>query len=42
METKAFAGGAKNGSELFNPIFVFPVSYKFTHLIMKIMFGILK
>jgi len=32
----------KNGAELFNPIFVFLISYKFTTFIMKIMFGILK
>jgi len=37
-----FAGGAKNGCEFYNPIFVFLVFYKFTDLIMKIMFGKLK
>ena len=39
---QAFAGGAKNGYELYNPIFVFLISYKFTALNMKIMFGKLK
>ena len=32
----------QNGYELFNPIFVFMISYKFTAFIMKVMFGILK
>jgi len=39
---KSFACGAKNGYEIFNPIFVLLISYKFTTFIMKIMFGILK
>ena len=31
-----------NGYEIFNPIFVFLITYKFTAFIMKLMFGILK
>jgi hypothetical protein len=32
----------KDGYEFYNTIFVFLISYKFTAIIMKIMFGILK
>ena len=39
---KSFCTRRQNGHELFNPIFEFLLSYKFTPFIMKIMFEILK